>query len=63
MEIAAMIAKNDRKSVRGIKELLLKHQGENLKTQWANEREYTTNVLRGAKARDAFPEFLARKGW
>lgn len=62
MEIATLIAKNDRKSVRGIKELLLQHMGADLKTQWSNERHFTTQVLRGAKAQDAFPEFLARKG-
>ena len=28
----------------------------------ADEYEYTTKVMRGAKAKDAFPEFMARKG-
>jgi len=26
------------------------------------ERDYTTTVVRGAKAEEAFPEFIARKG-
>ena len=30
--------------------------------RWAAEHRYTTQVMRGAKAKDAFPEFLARKG-
>ena len=62
MEIAGMIAKNDRKAVVGLKELLLKGHGESLRTQYDNEVDYTSNVLRGAKAEDAFPDFIARKG-
>lgn len=62
MEIATMIARNNRAAVMGIKELLLRDMGCNLEAQWANERDYTTNVVRGAKAEDAFPEFIARKG-
>jgi hypothetical protein len=46
----------------GIKALLLKHMGRNLEEQWAQERDYTTHVARGAKADEAFPEFIARKG-
>jgi enoyl-CoA hydratase/carnithine racemase len=62
MEIATMIAKNNRASVMGIKELLMRDMGRSLEEQWANERDYTTHVMRGAKAEDAFPEFIARKG-
>src|SRR5712691_10865135 len=62
LELGAMIAKNRRGSVMGVKALLLQHMGKNLEEQWANERDYTTNVMRGAKAEDAFPEFIARKG-
>ncbi|MGH6619980.1 MAG: enoyl-CoA hydratase/isomerase family protein, partial [Alphaproteobacteria bacterium] len=62
MEIATAIAKNDRKSVMGIKSLLLRDLGCTLVEQWANEKEYTRHVLPGAKAEDAFPEFIARKG-
>ncbi len=62
MEIAGMIAGNDRKSVMGIKQLLLDDMGGNLQDHWANEKQYTRDVLRGAKAEDAFPEFIARKG-
>jgi enoyl-CoA hydratase/carnithine racemase len=62
LELATMIAKNRRESVMGIKALLLRDMGATLEQQWANERDYTTNVVRGAKADDAFPEFIARKG-
>ena len=62
MWLATMIAKNRRESVMGVKALLLKDMGCDLPEQWANEREYTTNVVRGAKAEAAFPEFIARKG-
>ena len=40
----------------------LQDMGKTLEEQWQNEREYTTKVVRGAKAEEAFPEFLARKG-
>jgi enoyl-CoA hydratase len=62
MELATTIAGNRRDSVMGIKALLLKHMGRNLEEQWATELDYTTHVVRGAKAEDAFPEFIARKG-
>ena len=62
MDLAAMIAGNRRDAVIGIKELLLDHMGQNLEAQWAAERDFTTNVVRGAKAEEAFPEFIARKG-
>lgn len=62
LEIAGMIAQNDAKSVRGIKALLLRDMGADLEAQWANERDYTTTVAPGAKAADAFPDFIARKG-
>ena len=62
MELATMIANNRRDAVMGVKALLLKHMGHNLEEQWATERDYTTNVVRGAKAEEAFPEFIARKG-
>jgi enoyl-CoA hydratase len=62
MELATMIASNRRDAVMGIKTLLLQHMGQNLETQWAAERDYTTNVVRGARAEEAFPEFIARKG-
>ena len=60
--LATMIAKNRRDSVMGVKALLLRDMGAGLEQQWANERDYTTNVARGAKAEAAFPEFIARKG-
>ena len=60
--LATMIAKNRREAVMGIKALMLEDMGATLEEQWANERAYTTNVMRGAKAEEAFPEFIARKG-
>jgi enoyl-CoA hydratase/carnithine racemase len=60
--LATMIAKNKRESVMGVKALLLRDLGCDLEEQWANERDYTTNVVRGAKAEAAFPEFIARHG-
>jgi enoyl-CoA hydratase/carnithine racemase len=62
LELATTIANNRRESVMGIKALLLRHMGRNLEEQWAQERDYTTNVARGARADEAFPEFIARKG-
>ncbi|MGH7388039.1 MAG: enoyl-CoA hydratase/isomerase family protein [Candidatus Rokuibacteriota bacterium] len=62
MWLATMIARNRRESVVGVKALLLKDLGCGLEAQWANERDYTTNVARGARAEAAFPEFIARKG-
>jgi len=62
MWLGTLIAKNRRESVRGVKELLLHDLGCSLEEQWANERHYTTNVVKGAKAEAAFPEFIARKG-
>ena len=62
MEIAAMIANNHRGSVVGIKELLLRGHGADLRQQYDNEIEYTRSVLRGAKAENAFTDFIARKG-
>jgi enoyl-CoA hydratase len=60
--LAKMIAKNKREAVMGVKALLLRNLGCDLEEQWANERDYTTNVVRGAKAEAAFPEFIARHG-
>jgi enoyl-CoA hydratase len=62
MELARMIAGNNRASVIGIKALLLDQMGQNLELQWTKERHYTTHVVRGAKAEEAFPEFIARRG-
>ena len=60
--LATMIAKNKREAVMGVKALMLRDLGCDLEEQWANERDYTTNVMRGAKAEAAFPEFIARHG-
>jgi len=62
MWLATMIAKNRRDAVIGVKALLLRDMGCGLEEQWANERDYTTNVVRGARAETAFPEFIARRG-
>lgn len=62
MWLATMIAKNRRESVVGVKVLLLRDMGCTLEEQWTNERDYTTTVMRGAKAEAAFPEFIARRG-
>ena len=62
LELAIMIANNRRESVMGIKALLLKHMGCNLEEQGGNELDYTRHVVRGARAEEAFPEFIARKG-
>ncbi len=62
LELATMIANNRRDAVMGVKALLLQHMGHNLEEQWAAERDYTTHVVRGAKAEEAFPDFIARKG-
>jgi enoyl-CoA hydratase len=62
MELARLIAGNNRAAVMGIKALLLKQMTQDLEEQWAEERHFTTHVVRGAKAEDAFPEFIARRG-
>jgi enoyl-CoA hydratase/carnithine racemase len=62
MELARQIAGNNRAAVIGIKQLLLKDMGRDLEAQYEEERHFTTHVMRGAKAEDAFPEFIARKG-
>jgi enoyl-CoA hydratase len=62
MWLAKMIAGNHRGAVTGIKSLLLQQLGQTLESQWAAEKDYTTRVMRGAKAEDAFPDFIARKG-
>jgi enoyl-CoA hydratase/carnithine racemase len=62
MELARMIAGNHRGAVMGVKALMLKQLGQGFEQQWAEEEDYTTNVMRGAKAEDAFPDFIARKG-
>jgi enoyl-CoA hydratase/carnithine racemase len=62
MEIAGMIANNHRGAVAGVKELLLRGLGADLRQQYDNEIDYARNVMHGAKAEDAFPEFIARKG-
>ena len=62
MEIGKMIAGGHRESIIGLKKLLLQDMGKDLRTQWENEKHFTTHELRGAKAENAFPEFIKRHG-
>jgi len=62
MWLAKKIAGNHQGAVMGVKALLLRQLGEGLEAQWAAEKEFTTHVMRGARAEEAFPEFIARKG-
>ena len=62
MELATTIAGHRRESVIGIKDLLLQHKGSSLEQMWANEKDFTTNKVRGYGVEEAFPEFLSRKG-
>ena len=62
MEIARMIAGNHRGAVMGVKALLMEQKGESLERAYEIEHHYTTHVMRGAKAEDAFPEFIAKHG-
>ena len=62
MELARTIAGNNRAAVVGIKQLMLKQMSQNLEEQYEAERHFTTHVVRGAKAEEAFPEFIARHG-
>ena len=62
MEIAKQIAANDGPSIRGIKQLMMDQHNASQRSQWEAEVAFTKDVLRGAKAEDAFPDFIARKG-
>jgi len=62
LELGRMIAGNNRAAVMGIKSLLLKQMTQDVAGQWEEERHFTSHVVRGAKAEDAFPEFIARRG-
>jgi enoyl-CoA hydratase len=62
MEIAKTIARNHRGAVMGVKALMLQQMALGLEEQFTAEEHYTRHVLRGAKAKEAFPEFIARKG-
>ena len=62
MELAKTIAGNHRGAVLGVKALMMKQKNLSIEDQFAEERHFTTHVMRGAKAEDAFPEFIARKG-
>jgi enoyl-CoA hydratase len=62
MELARLIAGNNRGAVIGIKSLLLKQKAESLEQQYEIERDFTTHVFKGATAEQAFPDFIARHG-
>jgi enoyl-CoA hydratase/carnithine racemase len=62
LELAKTIAGNNRAAVIGIKSLLMKQMTQNIEEQYAEERHFTKHVVKGAKAEDAFPEFIARRG-
>jgi enoyl-CoA hydratase/carnithine racemase len=62
MELGRMISGNNLGAVKGIKRLLLKQMAEDLEAQWQEERDFARNEFENAKAEDAFPEFIARKG-
>src|SRR3984893_4906280 len=62
MELARTIAGNNRAAIIGIKALLMKQMTQSLEQQYEEERHFTTHVVRGARAEEAFPEFIARKG-
>ena len=62
LELGRAIAGNNRAAVMGIKQLLLKQMTQSLEEQYEEERHFTTHVVRGAKAEEAFPEFIARRG-
>ena len=62
LTLAKQIAANDTPSVVGIKHLMLEQQNTALQSQWEAEQQFTRDVLPGAKAEDAFPDFIARKG-
>jgi enoyl-CoA hydratase/carnithine racemase len=62
MGLAKTIAGNSRAAIVGIKQLMLKQMSQNLEEQYEAERHFTTHVMPGAKAEDAFPDFIARHG-
>ena len=62
MELAKQIAGNDGPSIKGIKQLMLEQHNASQRSQWEAEVRFTKDVLKGAKAEDAFPDFIARKG-
>ncbi len=62
MWLGRMIAGSHRGAVMGVKALMLKQLGQDLAGQYAAEVDYAANVMAGARAETAFPDFIARKG-
>ncbi len=61
MEMAKLIANNHLGAVMGVKALMLEQKTMSQEQQFDAEKHYTTHVMRGAKAKDAFPDFMERK--
>ena len=55
LDLAAMIASHRREAVMGVKALLLQHMGRDLSSGTRRKRDYTTRVVRGARAEEASP--------
>ena len=62
MWLAKMIAGSHRGAVMGVKQLLLEQLGLSQAEQYEAEKRYTSDVMPGARAEQAFPDFIARKG-
>jgi len=62
MELAQEIAGNDQRIVRGTKRLLHETHGAAWQQMFENERRTQEGNLMGTPAREAFGDFLARKG-
>src|ERR1700726_5280236 len=62
MELGRMIAGNNLGAAQGSKPLLLKQMAQDLEGQWQEERDFAKNEFENARAEEAFPEFIARKG-
>jgi len=62
LELGRQIAGNNRGAVMGIKRLLLKQMSQDLEAQWQAEHDFARTEYLNAKAEEAFPEFIARKG-
>src|SRR3989475_4249416 len=62
LELGRQIAGNNRGAVMGIKRLLLKQMSQDLEAQWQAEHDFARTEFRNARAEEAFPQFIARKG-
>lgn len=62
LEMAGQIASNNPETVRGLKEILHADIGATLADMYANERRAATTTHRPGPPKEAFAEFLARRG-